>query len=69
MSLIEMGLIGFVLYYVLMLNLFNKKISEFKAFLIIVFIIYTLVYPLYTFPFVFLVNIYFPKLLKPKTNV
>jgi len=69
MSLIEMGLIGFVLYYVLILNLFNKKISEFKAFLIIVFILYTLVYPLYTFPFVFLINIYFPKLLKPKTNV
>lgn len=62
MSLIEMGLIGFVLYYALILNLFQKQISEFKVFMIIIVLLYTLAYPLYTFPFVFLINIYFPEL-------
>lgn len=61
MLLIELGVIGFVLFYFILFHITSTKLSSLKLFLVLIMIVYTLVYPLYTFPFVFLINIFFPK--------
>jgi hypothetical protein len=65
MSLVEMGIFAFILYFILIFG-YCQKLSEIKFFLMVVFIFYCLVYPLYTFPFIFLINIFFPNFQKIK---
>lgn len=62
MILVELGILGFIIYYLIFLNFINTTITELKLFLTMIMILYTLVYPLYTFPFVFLINVFFPKM-------
>jgi hypothetical protein len=59
MILFEMGIINFIIYYCFLFGFSNSK-SQLEVFFIFVTIIYSLFYPIYTLPFIYLLNLFFP---------
>jgi len=59
MILVEMGLIGASLYYLLLIPIKNSY-SFIQLFLVLSLIIYSMAYPIYTLPYVFLLTSLFP---------
>lgn len=59
MMIFELGILGSALYF-LMLIPFRIKVSAFNMLLPLTFILVTLVYPLYTIPFLFILSLILP---------
>ena len=60
MALVELGLIGLLLYFCLLLRISGTKITTFFAFYVLLVLSFSLVYPLNALPYLYLVNIFFP---------
>ena len=65
MIMVEFGILGTLFLLALITHLTHKRVSTFKIYLIFTILISSVLYPLYTLPFVFLLNIFFPYFDKP----
>ena len=60
MSLFELGLIGWALYYLLIFNIDSRR-NKYHVLPIVIILVYSMVYPLYTLPFIFLFLTFAPQ--------
>tara|TARA_R110002096_G_scaffold418286_2_gene622285 strand:+ start:4197 stop:5363 length:1167 start_codon:yes stop_codon:yes gene_type:complete len=60
MSLVEMGVIGFLTYYYILYRLIRSNFKRYVLVFLLV-IIYSMVYPIYTLPYVYLTVLFFSK--------
>lgn len=60
MALIELGLIGVLLYFCVLLRLVKLDVTPFFTFYVLLVLCLALVYPINTLPYLYIINIFFP---------
>lgn len=59
-GLIEFGVLGLFLYYLVLLPNANRKVSYFFLFYVLIVVSFSFVYPLNILPYMYLINVVFP---------